>query len=223
MPFLFHLRLLFSPRYLRKAFRIANTRPVNIQNVQRSVEHSCREIPLSLFSNFSKIYNLAKGSRSREFSCNNLILSIVRELNKTNRILAIQFAERYQPLTEDDRFLKTLAELYLKNGKPVLALNTASKLPDSRIDKKLLKRINDSLELYAGNSDATLHFIKHNREVTLNPSGYSLFLPSEHTQREHPGDIMRLDGTLQPPPNAPLNCALITMKFFTKRGDEIEL
>ena len=223
MPFLFHLRLLFSPRYLRKAFRIANTRPVNIQNVQRSVEHSCREIPLSLFSNFSKIYNLAKGSRSRELSCNNLILSIVRELNKTNRILAIQFAERYQPLAEDDRFLKTLAELYLKNGKPVLALNTASKLPDSRIDKKLLKRINDSLELYAGNSDATLHFIKHNREVTLNPSGYSLFLPSEHTQREHPGDIMRLDGTLQPPPNAPLNCALITMKFFTKRGDEIEL
>ena len=34
---------------------------------------------------------------------------------------------------------------------------------------------------------------------------------------------MRLDGTLQLPVNAPLNCALITMKFFTKQGEEIEL
>lgn len=223
MPFLFNLKLLLSPRYLRKGFKIASMRPVNIQNVQLAVEKKCKEKPLSLFSNFTQIYNSARGTRSREFSCNNLILSIVRELNKTNRILAIQFAEKFPPLATDERFLKTLAELYLKNGKPVLALNTASKLPDSKKDQKLLDKIDAALEFDVGNSDATLHFIKHNREITLNSSGYSLYLPSEHTLRQNPTDVMRLDGTLQPPANAPLNCALITMKFFTKQGDEIEL
>ena len=130
--------------------------------------------PLSLFSTFSKIYTSARGSRSREFSCNNLILSIVRELNKTNRILAIQFAEKYQPLAEDERFVKTLAELYLRNGKPVLALNVLSKFPDSKRDQRLLEKIETALEFDVGNTDATLHFIKHNREVRLNSSGYSL-------------------------------------------------
>jgi len=198
-------------------------RPVNIQNVQLAVERPINEKPLSLFSNFIKIYDLVRGSRSRELSCNNLILSIVRELNKTNRILAIQFAEKFQPLAEDDRFLKTLAELYLKNGKPVLALNIANKLPDSKTYQKLFNRIDRALEIDVGTSNATLHFIKHNREVILNSSGYSLYLPSEHTQRESSNDVLRLDGTLQLPANAPLNCALITMKFFTEKGDEIEL
>ena len=137
MPIVFKIRLLTSPKYLRKAFRVASTRPVSIQNVQRVVEEVCDEKPLSLFSTFNKIYRSARGSRSREFSCNNLILSIVRELNKTNRILAIQFAEKYQPLAEDERFVKTLAELYLRNGKPVLALNVLSKLPDSKRDQNV--------------------------------------------------------------------------------------
>ena len=202
---------------------MANIRPVNIQHVQAAVERHCIDAPLSIFTSFSRIYSLSKGSRSRELSCNNLILGIVRELNKTNRILAIQFAEKFQPLAEDDRFLKTLAELYLKNGKPVLALNLVSKLQNNRADQKLLNRIDKALETDVGASDATLHFIKHNREITLNSSGYSLYLPSEHTQRGSGNDVMRLDGTLQPPVNAPLNCALITMKFFTEQGEEIEL
>ena len=223
MPILFKIRLLISPKYLRKAFKVASVRPVNIQNVQYVVEQVCNEKPLSLFSTFSKIYNSARGSRSREFSCNNLILSIVRELNKTNRILAIQFAEKYQPLAEDERFQKTLAELYLRNGKPVLALNVLSKLPDTKRDQRLLEKIETALEFDVGNTDATLHFIKHNREVRLTSSGYSLYLPSEHTQRESPTAVMRLDGTLQPPANAPLNCALITMKFFSESGEEIVL
>ncbi|MEC8106650.1 MAG: hypothetical protein VX115_02800, partial [Candidatus Thermoplasmatota archaeon] len=176
MPILFKIRLLFSPKYLRKAFKVDSVRPVNIQNVQYVVEQVCDEKPLSLFSTFSKIYNSARGSRSREFSCNNLILSIVRELNKTNRILAIQFAEKYQPLAEDERFQKTLAELYLRNGKPVLALNVLSKLPDTKRDQRLLEKIETALEFDVGNTDATLHFIKHNREVRLTSSGYSLYL-----------------------------------------------
>tara|TARA_B100000925_G_scaffold84786_1_gene60635 strand:- start:4514 stop:8599 length:4086 start_codon:yes stop_codon:yes gene_type:complete len=223
MSFLFNLRLFLVPKYLRKAYRLANTRPVNIQHVQGALEKSCIETPLSIFTSFIRIYSISQGSRSRELTCNNLILAIVRELNKTNRILAIQFAEKYQPLAEDDRFFKTLAELYLKNGKPVLALNLVSKLQNNRADQKLLDRIDKALETDVGTSDATLHFIKHNREITLNSSGYSLYLPSEHTYRESGNDIMRLDGTLQPPVNAPLNCALITMKFFTKQGEEIEL
>jgi spore maturation protein CgeB len=144
-------------------------------------------------------------------------------LNKTNRILAIQFAEKFQPLAEDNRFFKTLAELYLKNGKPVLALNLVSKLENNKANQKLLDRIDKALETNVGTSHATLHFIKHNREITLNSSGYSLYLPSEHTHRESGNDIMRLDGTLQLPVNAPVNCALITMKFFSKQGEEIEL
>lgn len=223
MSFLFDIRLFLVPKYLRKAYRMANIRPVNIQHVQAAVEKYCIETPLSIFTSFNRIYSFSKGSRSRELSCNNLILAIVRELNKTNRILAIQFAEKFQPLAEDDRFLKTLAELYLKNGKPVLALNLVSKLQNNMADQKLLNRIDKALETDVGTSDATLHFIKHNREITLNSSGYSLYLPSEHTLRESGNDVMRLDGTLQPPVNAPLNCALITMKFFTEQGEEIEL
>ena len=223
MSFLFSVRYFLVPRFLRKAYKSAKARPVNIQHVQASVEKYCIETPLSIFTSFDRLYSISKGSRSRELSCNNLILAIIRELNKTNRILAIQFAERFQPLVEDDRFLKTLAELYLKNGKPVLALNLLSKLPKDRVEKKLLNRIDKALETDVGTSDATLHFMKHNREITLNSSGYSLYLPSEHTQRESGNDVMRLDGTLQLPVNAPLNCALITMKFFTKQGEEIEL
>ena len=220
---MFDLRLFLVPKYLRKAYRLANTRPVNIQHVQTALEKPCIETPLSIFTSFSRIYSLSQGSRSRGLTCNNLILAIVRELNKTNRILAIQFAEKFQPLEEDNRFFKTLSELYLKNGKPVLALNLVSKLENNRANQRLLDRIDKALETDVGTSHATLHFIKHNREITLNSSGYSLYLPSEHTHRESGNDIMRLDGTLQLPVNAPVNCALITMKFFSKQGEEIEL
>jgi len=223
MPLLHYLRLLLVPKYLRKAFKIANSRPVDIRKIQAFIEQDCREKPLKLFSDFSQLYTVAKGDIKRKHSCNNLILSIVRELNKTNRVLAIQFAERYQPLVYDDRFFKTLSELYLRNGKPVLALNIASKLPESETNVNLLSRIDKALESDVGKSDATLHFIKHNHEVTLNSSGYSLYLPSDYTQRRNPTDVLRLDGSLQLPANAPLNCALITMRFFSKQGEEIEL
>lgn len=223
MTLLFKMRFISVPKYLRRAFKIASQRPVKIQDIQASLENKCKNQGLSIFPEFNKIYSISRKVRARELTCNNLILAIVRELNKTSMVLAIQFAERYPPFLYDARFVKTLCDLYLRNGKPVLALNLATKLSDSEADQQLLDRIDKAFEIDIGNSEATLHFVKHNRNVTLNSSGYSLYLPSEHTQKKDSDDVMRLDGTLQPPSNAPLNCALITMKFFTKKGDAIEL
>ncbi|MGB2176282.1 MAG: hypothetical protein ACPH13_07510, partial [Candidatus Poseidoniaceae archaeon] len=61
MSFLFNLRLFLVPKYLRKAYRIANIRPVNIQHVQAAVERHCIDAPLSIFTSFSRIYSLSKG------------------------------------------------------------------------------------------------------------------------------------------------------------------
>ena len=62
MPLLHYIRLLLVPKYLRKAFKIANSRPVDIRKIQAFIEQDCKEKPLKIFSDFNQLYTVAKGN-----------------------------------------------------------------------------------------------------------------------------------------------------------------
>ena len=214
---------MFRQKYLRKAVYFAKKRPVNLIHIQSVMESKCKNEPSSVFSDFAKIYPLLSSGRANNLNCNNLIVAITREFGKTDIVTAIQFAERFPPRIDDQRFDKTIAEYYLKNSRPVLALNHINKVPESRASEILLKRIQQSLESDNFDMNETLSFVKHSREVILTDKGYSLFLPFNHIHRTNSDDIMKLSGALRTPPEAPVNCALISIRFYDEKGEEQEL
>ena len=223
--FNFRLRILvlFRQRYFRKVVNLAKKRPVNLVHIQTLMQSKCKNEPSSVFSHFAKIYALLSSGRGNNLNCNNLIVAITREFGKTDIVTAIQFAERFPPRIDDQRFDKTIAEYYLKNNRPVLALNHISRVSESRASKILLKRIQQSLESDNLEMNDTLSFVKHAKEVTLTGKGYSLYLPLDHIHRTNSDDLMKLSGALRTPPEAPVNCALISISFYDERGKEQEL
>ena len=214
--------LLFAKKYLRKAVKIAKSRPVNLTHIQSVLETKCTNEPSSVFSDFEKIYHHLTGNRSNNLNCNNLIVAIIREFGKSDIVTAIQFGEHFPVRISDQRFDKTVAEFYLKNNRPILALNHISRVPESQATNILVKRIQQSLESDNHGLNDILPFVKHGQKVTLSAKGYKLYLPMAHIHRTHSEDIMKLSGALTTPSEAPLNCALISMKFFDEKGEEQE-
>ena len=207
---------------MRKAVKIAKNRPVSLKHIQSVVESKCKNEPSSVFSDFEKIYHHLRGNRANNLNCNNLIVAIIREFGKSDIVTAIQFGEQFPVQTSDQRFDKTIAEFYLKNNRPILALNHISRVPESQATNFLVKRIQQSLESDNHGLNDILPFVKHGREVTLSAKGYKLYLPMAHVHRTHSEDVMKLSGALRTPSEAPLNCALISMKFFDEKGEEQE-
>ena len=186
--------LLFAKKYLRKAVKIAKSRPVNLTHIQSVLETKCTNEPSSVFSDFEKIYHHLTGNRSNNLNCNNLIVAIIREFGKSDIVTAIQFGEHFPVRISDQRFDKTVAEFYLKNNRPILALNHISRVPESQATNILVKRIQQSLESDNHGLNDILPFVKHGQKVTLSAKGYKLYLPMAHIHRTHSEDIMKLSA-----------------------------
>ena len=217
------IKFLFLPRPLRSAVRASKKRPVDIQKIRSIIEKFCSGTDFTTyFHHFEKIYSHLQGRRSKELTCNNIILSSVREIGRVDIVKAIHFAEQFPPREPDARFEKTIAEYYYKNGRPLMALNHLNLIADSKANDELRKKIENSLEEDNFGLNDIPPFIKHRTEVVLSHKFYSLYLPSHHFASEDLDGIAQLNGAMILPTHAPLNSALITIKFFDLNGDELK-
>lgn len=217
------INLLFLPKLLRSAVRASRKRPVDIHNIRTIIEKFCSGTDYtSYFDHFNKIYSHLQGRRSKELSCNNIILASVREIGRVDIVKAIHFAEQFPPREPDSRFHKTIAEYYHKNGRPLMALNHLNLIEDSNLIRILRKKIERSLEEDNLSLNDTPPFIKHKSEVALSDELYSLYLPNQHFVSEESNGIAQLNGVIILPNDAPLNSALITIKFFDSNGDALK-
>ena len=217
------IRFLFLPKLLRSAVRASRKRPVDIQKIRTLIEKFCSGTDFtSYFHHFEKIYSYLQGRRSKELTCNNMIVSSVREIGRVDIVRAIHFAEQFPPREPDARFEKTIAEYYYKNGRPLMALNHLNLIADSKSNEQLRKKIERSLEEDNFGLNDIPPFIKHKSEVALSDSFYSLYLPNQHFVSEDPNGIAQLNGAILLPADAPLNSALITIKFFDSNGNELK-
>tara|TARA_Y100000766_G_C18914134_1_gene610080 strand:+ start:1222 stop:5316 length:4095 start_codon:yes stop_codon:yes gene_type:complete len=217
------VRFLFLPKLLRSAIRASRKRPVDIQNIRSKIGKFCSGTDFSsYFFYFEKIYARLQGKRSKELTCNNIILSSVREIGRVDIVKAIHFAEQFPPREPDSRFDKTIAEYYYKNGRPLMALNHLNLIADTKANEVLRQRIERSLEEDNFGLNDIPPFIKHKSEVLLSNTFYSLYLPNQHFISEDSNGIAQLNGAMILPNDAPLNSALITIKFFDLKDDELK-
>lgn len=217
------LRFLLLPKLLKKAINSSQKRPVNILKIRSYIGEYCSRTDFSsYFQQFEKIYFRLQGSRTRDLNCNNLILSSIREIGRFDIVKAIHFGEQFPPREPDARFDKTIAEYYHKNGRPLMALNHLNRVPNSIVVEELRKRVETSLEADNYGLNEIPPFIKHKSEVKLTSASYSLYLPSHHFVIEDPNGFAQLNGALALPKDAPLNSALITIKFYDSNGNELK-
>ena len=216
------IRMMFRSKPIRSAAFYSRKRPVNLSQIQEVIQEYCKKSDEFVFSEFEKIYNWWSGSRSRNLNCNNLILAFIREIGKSDTLKAIHFAEQFPPREADARFDQTLAEYYLKNSRPIMALNHVNRTTPSKSTNLLRERIEYSLELDNYSLNEVPPFIKHRKDVKLSNKEYTLYLPSQHLNRENTTDIMKMSGVLTLPKEAPLNSALMTINFYDKKGNKLE-
>jgi spore maturation protein CgeB len=222
IDFVQRLRFLFLPKLLKNAIRTSRKRPVDISRIRSYIEKYCSGTDFSsYFSQFEKVYSVLQGNRTKELNCNNLILSSVREIGRIDIVKAIHFGEQFPPRESDSRFDKTIAEYYYKNGQPLMALNHLNLIPDTTAVGELRERVEASLEADNYGLNDIPPFIKHKSEVILTSASYSLYLPSQHFDLEDSNGIAQLNGAMALPKDAPLNSALITIKFYNTNGDEL--